>query len=61
MMFLFIFKEASPNAHSHNKQSTPTPHRISVPLAGEWISDKHERFIDCFLLCELKLAISLKG
>lgn len=31
-MFLSIFKGASPNAHSHNKQSNPTPNRISVPL-----------------------------
>lgn len=43
MMFLSIFKEASPNACSRNTQSTPTPYRISSPLVGEWIHDKHER------------------
>lgn len=41
--FLSIFKEASPNAYQRNKQSTPTPYRISIPLVGEWIYDKHER------------------
>ncbi|MDE6247451.1 MAG: hypothetical protein K2M41_06385 [Muribaculaceae bacterium] len=35
----------------YNKQSTPTPNRISVtPLKGEWICDKHERSFDCSLL-----------
>ena len=28
---------------AQNKQSTPTPNRISIPLVGEWIYDKHER------------------
>lgn len=48
MMFLFIPKEASPNAKTRNKQSTPTPNRISVPLVGEWIFDKHERLPTAF-------------
>gem|GEM_PF-4304496 len=34
-MFLFIFKEASPNAYQRNKQSTPTPYRISISPAGD--------------------------
>ena len=45
---MFIFKEASPNAYQRNKQSTPTPYRISIPLVGEWIYDKHERFLTAF-------------
>ena len=60
MMFLSIFKEASPNAYQRNKQSTPTPYRIS-PLAGEWIRDKHERSLTAPSFSDLKLAISLKG
>ena len=28
-----------------NKQSTPTPCPLSGPLVGEWIYDKHERFL----------------
>lgn len=50
-MFLFILTEASPNAFQRNKQSTPTPYRISMPLVGEWICDKHERLLAaCVLL-----------
>ncbi len=40
-----------------DKQSTPTPYRISMPLAGEWIYDKHERSFDCFLPVLKNLAI----
>ena len=43
MIFVFILTDASPNALQRNKQSTPTPNRISMPLVGEWIYDKHER------------------
>lgn len=32
-----------------NKQSTPTPIRISCPQRGEWIYDKHERFLTAIL------------
>jgi len=40
-----------------DKQSTPTPNRISIPLVGEWICDKHERFLDCLLPVLKNLAI----
>ncbi|MDE6782274.1 MAG: hypothetical protein K2J17_00995, partial [Paramuribaculum sp.] len=55
MMFLSIFKEASPNAQQINRQSTPTPYRISMPLVGEWIYDKHERPPTAFSLFVLKI------
>lgn len=50
MMFLSIPKEASPNALQINRQSTPTPNRISIPLVGEWIDDKHERPMSAYIL-----------
>ena len=31
-----------------NKQSAPTPYRISIPLAGERICDKHERLLTAY-------------
>lgn len=42
--------------------NSPLP-RLTVylgPLVGEWIDDKHER-LDCFILCSVKLAISIAG
>ena len=49
-MFSSIPKEASPNALQINRQSTPTPNRISIPLVGEWICDKHERLLTALIL-----------
>lgn len=46
---------------TRNKQSTPTPYRISIPLVGEWIIDKHERSLTAFSFVYMKLAISCKG
>ncbi len=37
-----------------NKQSTPTPYRISIPLVGEWICDKHERLLTALSFVVLK-------
>ena len=34
--------------HWRNKQSAPTPYRISIPLAGERIRDKHERLLTAY-------------
>ena len=47
MMFLFIFKEASPNAYQRNKQSTPTPYRISISPAGDMDMRQATALVDC--------------
>ena len=49
-MFLFILTEASPNALKEINSPLPRLTDLSVPLAGEWINDKHERFLDCSVL-----------
>ncbi len=43
--------------------NSPLPRLIGipVPLAGEWIYDKHERSLTALILLCLKLAISVKG
>ena len=62
MMFLPVFKGASPNAVLRNRQSTPTLYRISMFHTWERIYDKHERFFDCFTFVVLKIGdFPLKG
>jgi len=36
-----------------NKQSAPTPYRISIPLAGERIYNKHERLLTAYPTFEI--------
>ena len=40
----FILQEASPNAQSVINNPLPRLIDISIPLVGEWIYDKRERF-----------------
>lgn len=54
-MFLFILTEASPNALKEINSPLPRLIALSIPLAGEWINDKHERFLDCSVLRWLKI------
>ncbi len=46
--FQFIHLLASPNAKQSNKQSTPTPYRISISLAGSGYTTSLSVFFDCY-------------